>query len=164
MQYNSSTLKEYSFQTKNTLNARTGDQCSLNGVSVHSNALPFLHADLKHLKVVRYNIILQLMQCKMFVCWLICMTFHVQMTIYWCVTKNGLINSRLWIRFMLLYMLGNIYLRYFSIWILFKFYIPLGISFMFMIEKQQSYLIFDMKLLKWCHAIFSLLLRVLCTG
>lgn len=48
------------------------------------------------LTVVCYYIIFQLIQCKMLVCMLSFMRFHVQMTIYWCIRKNegGLINSR----------------------------------------------------------------------
>lgn len=103
-----------------------------------------------------YNLTVYAMQ-NVTVCMLFhIMRFHVQMTIYWCVTKtaSGLMNSRLWFYFMMLYTLGRFYLRYLSIWTLFKLTFLWVLLFVPMIEKQQSFLILDIKLLKWCQCNF----------
>lgn len=151
-------------KTKKTLNAKSGDQrpvCWL--VFMKWCVTTILTGRPETCRAVCYDIILQFMQCKIlpFVCWFIFMRFHVQMTIYWCVTENesGLINSSFaWCCFIcweIFTLAFGCYLNWHSFG--YYFYVQ-------MIEKQQSYLFLDLKLFEWCHAIFSFLLGVLCTG
>lgn len=73
-------------------------------------------------KVVCYNINFTFYTMQnVTACCFIFMGYHVQMTIYWCVTDNesGLINSTL-VGFHVALYVGNVYLRYLSIGILFK--------------------------------------------